>query len=290
MLAPSPLGVPTLLHWGVGLDVSPADLAAYAGLRAPRRPALGARRAPPPLGPPRDVHRGSPAPPRSRGGGSDRDRRGPWAPRFVDWSWQTADDRAVLTSTDDEAGLEVRWEARGHRGGAGAGPRRSHQHRRGAVRRRRRCGSPCRCRRMRRSCSTSPAGGAASGRPSGTRGRRARGRAAAGTAGPATTRPCCSSPAPLASASGAASVWGVHVAWSGDHHDVRRAHAGGRVPARRRRAARPRRGRAGARGDVRRPVAGRLLLRRRARRGRPTGCTGGPGATRRAPAGPARWW
>ena len=59
----------------------------------------------------------------------------------------------------------------------------------------------------------------------------------------------------------------MHAAWSGDHAPLRRAHARGRVPARRRRAARPGRGRPRRRARPTTPLLCRLVVGRRARRG-----------------------
>ncbi len=109
LLAPSPLGVPTLLHWGPELGIpSAADLAAYAGLRRPGVP-YSALDTPRHLSVVPDQGSGFTGTPAVEGR-RDAPGDGPWAPRFLTWSWRTDGAGAVLSSTDDEAGLALRWE------------------------------------------------------------------------------------------------------------------------------------------------------------------------------------
>ncbi len=114
LLVPSADGVPTLLHWGADLGgLTAEDVTAYAGLRRPGVP-MSALDAPRHLSvlpatvegwtgtPAVEVHRpGAPA--------------GAWAPRFRDWDWslepgQRGGGAVRLASTDLEAGLSVVWE------------------------------------------------------------------------------------------------------------------------------------------------------------------------------------
>ena len=271
MLAPAPSGAPALLHWGTALG----DLVAGR----PRR------RSPPCTGPASRTRRstsrgcagssartspGSPASPGSRASGraetSAPGRRGSPAGR--------------CTVDDDERRARVRLDGIGRRGGLGR-RRRARADPRGAgpaaadrdQRRRRRPAAARRARRAagagagRPSCSTSPAAGAASGRPSDGRGCSAPTCARAGTAAPATTRPCSWRAGTPGLRLRSRRGLGRARRLERRPHDVRRTDAGGRVPARRRRAARTRRGACSAPGATyAAPVAGRRLLRRRARR------------------------
>jgi alpha-galactosidase len=111
VLAPSPLGIPTLLHWGADLGPVPAELlAAHAGLRRPAVP-HSALDEPRHLSVLPDTGSGFTGTPAVEGRRIDAEPAVPWAPRFVDWSWQTGAGRAELTSVDDETGLTVRWDA-----------------------------------------------------------------------------------------------------------------------------------------------------------------------------------
>ena len=114
VLAPSPLGVPGFVHWGSDLgEVTATDLAAYLPLRAPGVPhsALDAPRHLSVVPESTSGFTGTPAIEGHRPGGpeSREPGTGVWAPRFLDWSWQVADASVILTSTDAEAGLTVRW-------------------------------------------------------------------------------------------------------------------------------------------------------------------------------------
>ena len=111
VLVPSPLGLPTLLHWGADLGpVRTELLAAHAGLRRPAV-AHSALDEPRHLSVVPDTGSGFTGTPAVEGRRLAAGPAAPWAPRFVEWSWQTGDDRAALSSVDDEAGLAVRWEA-----------------------------------------------------------------------------------------------------------------------------------------------------------------------------------
>lgn len=113
LLAPSPSGVPTLLHWGADLgDVTDEELAAYPLLRVPGIPhsALDRPRHLSVL--PENVsgYTGTPAleghrlmDPEAAPSGST------WAPRFRTWDWSVSGSAVTLTSHDEEAGLEVGW-------------------------------------------------------------------------------------------------------------------------------------------------------------------------------------
>ena len=207
VLAPSPSGEPTVLHWGAALG--PLDdeaLAAlvertppgvpHSALDQPRLrglvgettsgftglPALeGSGPVPPAAGPGR----------RGCGPGSRASPRRPTTPS------------ATLRSVDAEAGWDVTVDLELTREGllrlrtwvtnAGAA---TSCWARSAPRCRSPPGPP--------SCSTSPAGGAASAPRSAVRGSRAPTCARAATAAPATTPPCCWSPATPASASATA--------------------------------------------------------------------------------------
>ena len=116
LLVPSADGVPTLLHWGVDLgDLSPADLTAYAGLRTPGVPrsALDAPRHLPVLPATVDGYTGTPAVEVARPSG---DAAGvTWAPRLRRWDWSVSAGQGPggsvrLASGDPEAGVEVVWE------------------------------------------------------------------------------------------------------------------------------------------------------------------------------------
>ncbi|HET6563672.1 MAG TPA: alpha-galactosidase [Marmoricola sp.] len=110
LLAPSPLGVPTLLHWGADVGAPTMDdLAAYLELRRPGVP-HSALDLPRHLSVLPDNGSGFTGTPAVEGRRPEPDPTRPWAPRFLSWSWETDDDSAVLTSADDEAGLAVRWE------------------------------------------------------------------------------------------------------------------------------------------------------------------------------------
>ena len=123
LLVPSADGVPTMLHWGADLgDLSAADAAAYAGLRAPGVP-MSALDAPRHLSVlPSNVagYTGTPAVEvhRPLGRATADARVLAWTPRFRDWQWSveagaetSGPGGAVrLRSTDTEAGLSVVWE------------------------------------------------------------------------------------------------------------------------------------------------------------------------------------
>ena len=123
LLVPSADGVPTLLHWGADLgELSDADLSAYAALRVPGVP-MSALDAPRHLSvlpsnvagytgtPAVEVHR-----PLGRTAGDSRTLA--WTPRFSDWQWSVEPAEAATASagavrlhcTDAEAGLSVVWE------------------------------------------------------------------------------------------------------------------------------------------------------------------------------------
>jgi alpha-galactosidase len=111
VLAPSPHGIPTLLHWGPDVgDVRPDELAAHAGLRRPGVP-HSAMDLPRHLSVLPDTGSGFTGTPAVEGRRLETHAGEPWAPRFADWSWQVSPERAVLTSADEEAGLAARWEA-----------------------------------------------------------------------------------------------------------------------------------------------------------------------------------
>jgi alpha-galactosidase len=110
LLAPSPSGEPVVLHWGADLgDLPDEDLAGYASLRAPAVPhsALDRPRTTSVLPDSGAGHTGTPAVEGMRLGGDGTSTT--WAPRFREWRWGGDGSTAVLTSADEEAGLGVRW-------------------------------------------------------------------------------------------------------------------------------------------------------------------------------------
>ncbi len=107
LLAASPEGLPCLLHWGSDLgEVGPTELASYLPLREPGIPhsALDAPRWPSVL--PENVsgYTGTPALEGLRVAPSAA-----WAPRFRAWDWEAEEQAVSLRSVDPEAGLEVHW-------------------------------------------------------------------------------------------------------------------------------------------------------------------------------------
>ena len=118
LLASSPAGVPSLLHWGLDLgELSAPDLEAYLTLLAPgvSHSAL-------------DQSRSLSVVPESTSGftgtpGVEGHRPGrptaTWAARFLSWSWTVpeqsgaeqsgAEQSATLRSQDDEVGLAIQW-------------------------------------------------------------------------------------------------------------------------------------------------------------------------------------
>jgi alpha-galactosidase len=117
VLAPSPAGVPTVLYWGADLgELSTADLTAYSSLRAPGVPhsALDQPRSTSVLPENTSGYTGTPAVEGWRTTLVEAAETHPthtasWAPRFRSWQWGGEGSTAVLTSTDEEAGLAVRW-------------------------------------------------------------------------------------------------------------------------------------------------------------------------------------
>ena len=108
VLAPSPSGVPLILHWGRALgelDHERSDLLTvlapgvpHSALDRPRRRGL--------LGESVSGFTGMPA----LEGFRPARTSGSWAPRLRDWTWRTSDDadgRVTLVSTDEEAGWRV---------------------------------------------------------------------------------------------------------------------------------------------------------------------------------------
>ncbi len=120
LLVPSADGVPTLLHWGADLgDLTPADIASYALLRVPGVPmsALDAPRHLSVLPTNVEGYTGTPAVEvsRTRTAAPGNVRAGAWAPRFREWDWsvepaEPCGGTVRLSSTDGEAGLTVAWE------------------------------------------------------------------------------------------------------------------------------------------------------------------------------------
>ena len=109
LLAPSPDGSPAVLHWGADLGETSADeLAGYVALNAPGVPhsALDEPRRASVLPENTSGFTGTPA----VEGHRPDDRMRTWAPRFVDWEWAVRETSATLTSADQEAGLSVSWE------------------------------------------------------------------------------------------------------------------------------------------------------------------------------------
>ncbi len=113
LLAPSPRGVPTLLHWGADPGALEVEaLEAYALLRRPGVPhsSLDEPRHTSVL--PENVSgfTGTPAVEGHRLPGPT-DAAGPvaWAPRFEDWTGEVAERRVDLRADDPEAGLTARW-------------------------------------------------------------------------------------------------------------------------------------------------------------------------------------
>ena len=108
LLAPSPSGVPTLLHWGASLgEPSADDLVSVAALRARGRPfsALDAPRHLSVLPETTSGFTGTPALEGVRLGGGHS-----WAARFRAWEWPAPGSPTVFRALDDEAGLAVAWE------------------------------------------------------------------------------------------------------------------------------------------------------------------------------------
>ncbi len=109
LLTPSPSGVPVLRHWGPDLgDLTDADLGALAELHRPGVPHSA-------LDDPRELSvlpdagsgfTGTPAVEGFRPTAATA-----WAPRFLDWSWTGNGERVRLSSRDDEAGLRADWVA-----------------------------------------------------------------------------------------------------------------------------------------------------------------------------------
>ena len=108
LLAPSPVGVPALLHWGPDLgDVTPDELAAHSSLLLAGVPhsALDRPRTLSVVPDGTSGFTGTPAVEGHRTG----PRTATWAPRFSEWEWKFESRRATLRSEDDEAGLAVTW-------------------------------------------------------------------------------------------------------------------------------------------------------------------------------------
>ena len=108
LLAPSPAGVPTVLHWGDDLgEVSAAELTAFQAMNAPGVPhsALDQPRALSVV--PENVSgfTGTPA----VAGHRPNRPTSTWAPRFTEWDGTTGEQSVVLRSQDDEAGLAIAW-------------------------------------------------------------------------------------------------------------------------------------------------------------------------------------
>ena len=101
MLAPSPSGVPVVLHWGAALEESD-DAASLLALHTPGVPqsALDEPRLRGVVGETPAGFTGTPGLTGSRAGG------GP-APLLSSWRWESRDDAVLLKSRDDEAGWEV---------------------------------------------------------------------------------------------------------------------------------------------------------------------------------------
>jgi len=109
-----------MLHWGADLgELSAADITGYADLRRPGVPmsALDAPRHLSVLPANVEGYTGTPAIEVHRAGmpGPGDVRAGAWAPRFRDWDWsaETSPGRGgtvCLTSTDAEAAVSVAWE------------------------------------------------------------------------------------------------------------------------------------------------------------------------------------
>jgi alpha-galactosidase len=109
LLTPSPSGAAVLRHWGADLgDLTEGDLAAIADLHRPGVPhsALDAPRYVSVLPDTGSGFTGTPAVEGLRPAVATA-----WAPRFLDWSWTGNGERVRLTSRDDEAGLRADWVA-----------------------------------------------------------------------------------------------------------------------------------------------------------------------------------
>jgi alpha-galactosidase len=109
LLTPSPSGAPVLRHWGRDLgELNDADTAALAQLHTPGVPHSA-------LDDPRhmsvlaDTGAGFTGTPALEG--FRPIPTGAWAPRFGSWSWAGNGERLRCVAGDDEAGLEATWTA-----------------------------------------------------------------------------------------------------------------------------------------------------------------------------------